>query len=223
MRGKEFIEYDNPFDVGMTGLLGFSSGYHAMMDCDALLMLGTDFPYRQFYPEEAQDRPDGHPGRAARPAHAGRPRARGRRRRRPLRRCCRSSSDRRTTRHLDGVARALPEGAQGVWTSWRRASRDASRSIRSTWPGCSTSSPPTTPSSRATWARPPSGRRATCTMNGQRRLLGSFNHGSMANALPQAIGAQASHPGPSGRRPVRRRRARDAAGRSAHAPAARCR
>ena len=53
MRGKEFIEYDNPFDVGMTGLLGFSSGYHAMMNCDALLMLGTDFPYRQFYPTNA--------------------------------------------------------------------------------------------------------------------------------------------------------------------------
>ena len=53
MRGKEFIEYDNPFDVGMTGLLGFSSGYHAMMNCDLLLMLGTDFPYRQFFPEKA--------------------------------------------------------------------------------------------------------------------------------------------------------------------------
>src|SRR5271170_2297602 len=54
MRGKEFIEYDNPFDVGMTGLLGFSSGYHAMMNCDALLMLGTDFPYQQFYPTKAE-------------------------------------------------------------------------------------------------------------------------------------------------------------------------
>src|SRR6267143_4460107 len=43
MRGKEFIEYDNPFDVGMTGLLGFSSGYHAMMSCDVLLMIGNDF------------------------------------------------------------------------------------------------------------------------------------------------------------------------------------
>src|SRR5450432_921032 len=53
LRGKEFIEYDNPFDVGMTGLLGFSSGYRAMMDCDTLLMLGTDFPYQQFYPEKA--------------------------------------------------------------------------------------------------------------------------------------------------------------------------
>src|SRR6266702_2533974 len=53
LRGKEFIEYDNPFDVGMTGLLGFSSGYHAMMDCEVLLMLGTDFPYQQFFPTDA--------------------------------------------------------------------------------------------------------------------------------------------------------------------------
>src|SRR5258708_5469123 len=54
LRGKEFIEYDNPYDVGMTGLLGFSSGYHAMMNCDALLMLGTDFPYQQFYPKNTK-------------------------------------------------------------------------------------------------------------------------------------------------------------------------
>ena len=54
LRGKEFIEYDNPYDVGMTGLLGFSSGYHAMMNCDVLLMLGTDFPYQQFFPKDAK-------------------------------------------------------------------------------------------------------------------------------------------------------------------------
>jgi len=51
MRGKEHVEWENPYDVGMTGLIGFSSGYFAMRDCDVLLMLGTDFPYRQFYPE----------------------------------------------------------------------------------------------------------------------------------------------------------------------------
>ena len=51
LRGKEFVEYDNPYDVGMTGLIGVSSGYRAMEHCDALLMLGTDFPYRPFYPE----------------------------------------------------------------------------------------------------------------------------------------------------------------------------
>src|ERR1700693_4565504 len=53
MRGKEYIEYDTPCDVGMTGLLGFSSGYHAMMNCDLLLMIGTDFPYQQFFPKDA--------------------------------------------------------------------------------------------------------------------------------------------------------------------------
>src|SRR5262249_53996430 len=53
LRGKEFIEYDNPFDVGMTGLLGFSSGYFAMMICEVLLMIGTDFPYQEFYPKDA--------------------------------------------------------------------------------------------------------------------------------------------------------------------------
>src|SRR3984893_4667530 len=54
LRGKEFIEYDNPYDVGMTGLIGFASVYLAMKNCDTLLMLGTDFPYRQFYPDQAR-------------------------------------------------------------------------------------------------------------------------------------------------------------------------
>ena len=50
LRGKEHVEWKNPYDVGMTGLIGFASGYQAMEACDALLMLGTDFPYRQFFP-----------------------------------------------------------------------------------------------------------------------------------------------------------------------------
>ena len=56
LRGKEHVEWENPYDVGMTGLIGFSSGYYAMLDCDVLLMLGTDFPYRQFYPESGAAR-----------------------------------------------------------------------------------------------------------------------------------------------------------------------
>jgi pyruvate dehydrogenase (quinone) len=52
--GKEFVEFDNPYDVGMTGLIGFSSGYAAMMACDTLLMLGTGFPYKQFFPQDAK-------------------------------------------------------------------------------------------------------------------------------------------------------------------------
>jgi len=54
LRGKEYIEYDNPYDVGMTGLVGFASGYAAMKNCDTLLLLGTDFPYRPFFPEHAR-------------------------------------------------------------------------------------------------------------------------------------------------------------------------
>src|ERR1700741_4784453 len=53
LRGREHIQYNNPYDVGLTGLIGFSSGYHAIMEADTLLMLGTDFPYTQFYPEKA--------------------------------------------------------------------------------------------------------------------------------------------------------------------------
>jgi pyruvate dehydrogenase (quinone) len=54
LRGKEYLEYDNPYDVGLTALIGFPSGYYAMEGCELLLMLGTDFPYRQFYPTEAK-------------------------------------------------------------------------------------------------------------------------------------------------------------------------
>src|ERR1700736_3760489 len=53
LRGKEHVEWENPYDVGMTGLIGFASGYYAMLDCDILLMLGSDFSYRQFYPARA--------------------------------------------------------------------------------------------------------------------------------------------------------------------------
>ena len=52
--GKEHVEYDNPYDVGMTGFIGFSSGYAAMHACDVLVLLGTDFPYKQFLPTDCQ-------------------------------------------------------------------------------------------------------------------------------------------------------------------------
>lgn len=53
-RAKDFLEYDNPYDVGMTGILGVESGYHAVMECDTLLLLGCDFAWRQFYPGKAK-------------------------------------------------------------------------------------------------------------------------------------------------------------------------
>jgi len=52
-RAKDFLEHDNPYDVGMTGIFGSESGYHALMACDVLLLLGCDFAWRQYYPEKA--------------------------------------------------------------------------------------------------------------------------------------------------------------------------
>ena len=52
-RGKDFLEYDNPYNVGMTGIIGGPAGYHAILDCDVLLLLGADFAWTQFYPDKA--------------------------------------------------------------------------------------------------------------------------------------------------------------------------
>lgn len=52
-RGKDFVEYDNPFNVGMTGMIGGAAGYHAILDCEVLLLLGADFAWPQFYPDKA--------------------------------------------------------------------------------------------------------------------------------------------------------------------------
>ena len=53
-RGKDFVEYDNPYNVGMTGIIGQPAGYHAILDCDVLLLLGADFAWSQFYPNKAK-------------------------------------------------------------------------------------------------------------------------------------------------------------------------
>jgi pyruvate dehydrogenase (quinone) len=53
-RGKDFLAYDNPYNVGMTGILGWPAGYHAVLDCDVLLLLGADFAWPQYYPGRAR-------------------------------------------------------------------------------------------------------------------------------------------------------------------------
>src|SRR6202161_2878607 len=53
-RGKDFVEYDNPYNVGMTGMIGGAAGYYAILDCDVLLQLGADFAWPQFYPDRAK-------------------------------------------------------------------------------------------------------------------------------------------------------------------------
>ena len=191
MRGKEFVEYDNPFDVGMTGLLGFSSGYHAMMNCETLLMLGTDFPYQQFYPEQAtviqvdvrgeqigrRTKVDlGVVGEVKSTLAALSPKLVGNRDQDHLTKSL--EHYRKARRGLDDVAKP---GSKNIHPQYvarvvdELAAKDAIFS-------CDVGTP-------TIWAA------RYLRMNGERRLLGSFNHGSMANALPQAIGAQVSHPG----------------------------
>ena len=193
MRGKEFIEYDNPFDVGMTGLLGFSSGYHAMMSCDLLLMLGTDFPYRQFFPEKATivqiDIRGEQLGRRAKVDHGfvGDTRT-------TLRALLPHLDEQRDDKHLVAsiehyrTARtSLDELATAGGATERSHPQYVARVLDELAAddavfACDVGTP-------TVWAA------RYLTMNGKRRLLGSFTHGSMANALPQAIGAQISHPG----------------------------
>jgi pyruvate dehydrogenase (quinone) len=193
LRGKEYIEYDNPFDVGMTGLLGFSSGYYAIMDCDALLMLGTDFPYRQFYPEKAaiaqvdiraenlgrRTRLDlGLVGDVRDTLAALLPMLEIKQDRAHLDRALRHYA--RNRAGLDHLASGTP-GRKPIHPQYltRMVSEMAAEDAIFT---ADVGSP-------TMWAA------RYLTMNGRRRLLGSFNHGSMANAMPQAIGAQLAFPG----------------------------
>jgi pyruvate dehydrogenase (quinone) len=193
MRGKEFIEYDNPYDVGMTGLLGFSSGYHAMMDSDLLLMLGTDFPYQQFYPPHAFIIQVDIRGEQI-----------GRRTKVDLG----LVGDVRET--LVAVKPLLNQ--KGDDKGHLRASLDHYEKSRKDLDSYALGEPGRTPIHPQYVAKIINDVAAhdaifTCDvgtptlwaarylrMNGSRRLLGSFSHGSMANALPQAIGAQEAFP-----------------------------
>ncbi len=149
-RGKEHVEWDNPFDVGMTGLIGFSSGYYAMLDCDVLLMLGTDFPYRQFYPRGAGVRiaqVDVRPEQIGRRAPVdlgvvGDVRA-------TLEALVPLLNEKRDRTHLDQATRHYRKRAR-VSMSSRSASRAGDPSTRSRWPRRSATTPPPMPSSPAT-------------------------------------------------------------------------
>ena len=192
MRGKEFIEYDNPYDVGMTGLLGFSSGYHAMMNCDTLLMLGTDFPYQQFYPKNARilqiDIREEQLGRRshlelglaggiAETLSALLPRVIQKKDRSYLDACLSHYRDARKS--LDDLATGRP-GQRPIHPQYVARILDEVASDNAIFT-VDVGTP-------VIWAA------RYLTMNGRRRLLSSFNHGSMANAVPQAIGAQSAYP-----------------------------
>jgi pyruvate dehydrogenase (quinone) len=195
LRGKEHVEWDNPYDVGMTGLIGFSSGYYAMLDCDVLLMLGTDFPYRQFYPKGAGVRIAQVDLRAE---NIGR----------------RAAVDlgivgdvKATLTALLPLLRQQQDGAHLAQAREHYAkARKGLDDLAAGTPGRKPIHPQQIAkaiSDKATedaiftcdvglptvWAA------RYLAMNGKRRLIGSFWHGSMANAMAQAIGAQAAYPG----------------------------
>ena len=194
MRGKEHVEWENPYDVGMTGLIGFSSGYYAMLDCEVLLMLGTDFPYRQFYPE----------GRDVRIALVD----------------LRAEQIGRRARVDVGVVGEVRTTIQALLPLLRpktndmhlRKARDHYASSRRSLDelAASTDRPGIHPQqvAKAISDHASDDAMFTCdvglptvwaarylAMNGHRRLIGSFWHGSMANAMAQALGAQAAFPG----------------------------
>ena len=192
LRGKEYVEHDNPYDVGMTGLIGFSSGYHTLMSADAVLMLGTSFPYRAFYPKEATmiqvDRD---------------PTALGRHTTLSLG----IAADVRET-----LSALLPKLAERSDATFLNRALDHYHKARAGLDELAQPAPASKPvhpqhlmrlvselaaedavftadvGTPTVWAA------RYLKMNGRRRLLGSFNHGSMANAMLQALGAQAAQP-----------------------------
>ncbi|WP_405675349.1 pyruvate dehydrogenase [Streptomyces sp. NBC_01511] len=191
LRGKEWIQYDNKFDVGMSGLLGYGAAYEATHECDLLILLGTDFPYNAFLPDGTDVKivqVDVRPERLGRRSQLDlavwgdvretlrclTPRVRIKNDRRFL--------DKMLKKHaaaLEGVVKAYtrkvdkhvpihPEYVASVLDEV--ADDDAIFTVDTGM--CNV------------WAA------RYLSPNGRRRVIGSFSHGSMANALPQAIGAQ---------------------------------
>ena len=193
LRGKEYLEYDNPYDVGLTALIGFSSGYYAMEGCDLLLMLGTDFPYRQFYPSEAQivqidiraeklgnrvPLTMGLAGDIKTTLAALLARLNNKTERTFLDKAVRHYQAARADLDELAVGHAGRKPIHPQYLAKLLSESAADDAVFT----CDVGTP-------TVWAA------RYLKMTGKRRLIGSFNHGSMANALPQAIGAQAAFPG----------------------------
>jgi pyruvate dehydrogenase (quinone) len=190
--GKEHVEYDNPYDVGMTGFIGFSSGYAAMHACDVLLMLGTDFPYKQFLPTDCQIaqvdiRPEnlgrrckldlGLVGDVGATIEALLPKLTARTNRAHLDTSL--AHYKKARAGLDELARGTA-GHKPIHPQYlaRVLSETAAEDAVFTFDvGTPT-----------IWAA------RYLQMNGRRRLVGSLVHGSMANAMAQAIGVQTAQP-----------------------------
>ncbi|MFJ1708663.1 pyruvate dehydrogenase [Kitasatospora sp. NPDC088346] len=193
LRGKEWIQYDNPYDVGMSGLLGYGACHEALHGADLVLLLGTDFPYDSFLPQARTVQVDHDATRLGRRtalelAVHGDVAA-------TLRAVLPLLEQKRDRSFLDGMldkhCRAL-ENVVGAYTrdiahhrpihpEYVAAVLDelaADDAVFTVDTGMNN-----------VWAA------RYLTPNGRRRVIGSFLHGSMANALPHAIGAQLAFPG----------------------------
>jgi pyruvate dehydrogenase (quinone) len=189
LRGKEWIQYDNPFDVGMSGLLGYGAAYEATHECDLLILLGTDFPYNAFLPDDVKIvQVDVRPERLGRRSKLDLavwgdvretlrclvPRVRPKGNRRFLDKMLKKHADalegvvKAYTRKVDRHVPIHPEYVASVLDEL--ADEDAVFTVDTGM--CNV------------WAA------RYISPNGSRRVIGSFSHGSMANALPMAIGAQ---------------------------------
>ena len=191
LRGKEHVQYDNPYDVGMTGLIGVTSGNHAVKNCDLLLALGTDFPYKEWYPDNAKiiqiD---------IRPERLGR----------------RCKLDLGLSGDVNETIKALLpllkqksdmsflENCQERYKNVRknlgeRAKGESGKLIHPEYLTKVISDKAEADAIFTTDVGTPTVWAARyLDMKKGRRLIGSFNHGSMACAMPQSIGAQLAFP-----------------------------
>ncbi|WP_315501425.1 pyruvate dehydrogenase [Actinomyces radicidentis] len=192
LRGKDFIQYDNPFDVGMTGLLGYGAAAEGMKDADILILLGTDFPYDQFLPDTTTIQVDNRAEKLGRRTdvsyaihsdvipfiEAVLPRLKGRRSDKFLKDTIKRHAKIMKapvgsyTRNAEKFKPIHPEYAAHLLNELadKDAIFTADTGMCNVW--------------TARYIDP----------LGSRRLIGSFLHGTMANALPHAIGAQVAYP-----------------------------
>ncbi len=193
LRGKEWIQYDNPFDVGMNGLLGYGACYDAIHEADLVLLLGADFPYDTFLPGRRTAQVDSDA------SHLGRRTALDVGVHGDIRETlnalaplvgpknCRRFLDDMLQRH----ERALPRVVNGYTGDLRQRSPIHPEYVADVLDDLASDDAVFTVDTgmNNVWAA------RYLTPNGRRRVLGSFQHGSMANALPHAIGAASSSPG----------------------------
>ncbi|MER5867435.1 pyruvate dehydrogenase [Kitasatospora sp. NPDC002040] len=193
LRGKEWIQYDNPYDVGMSGLLGYGACHQALHEADLVLLLGTDFPYDSFLPGANTVQVDHDATRLGRRtplelAVHGDVAA-------TLRAVLPLLEQKRDRTFLDALltkhCKALEEVVGAYTKKIEKQVPIHPEYVASVLDELAAEDAVFTVDTgmNNVWAA------RYLSPNGRRRVIGSFLHGSMANALPHAIGAQLASPG----------------------------